>query len=168
MLFSYLNFIFDSGSGSLFSGSSFSGSSFSVQPAFGRARTLDGSLTNLSKPRAWKPLGEFSNPESGDNFEIYGKRNVPQIMFRCHQLLGFSTGSPISWNFENKRNTVFVLLLVCLYSLSVISGWVRVILSAFYRETSKNCSKLPRPTQKSHSMNKDTQGAGQIKYFFYF
>ena len=65
MLFPYLNFIFDSGSGSLFSGSS-----FSVQPAFGRARTLDGSLTNLSKPHAWKPLGEFSNPELGDNFEI--------------------------------------------------------------------------------------------------
>ena len=29
------------------------------------------------------------------------------------------TGSPISWKFKNKRNTWFILLLVCLYSLEI-------------------------------------------------
>ena len=47
-----------------------------------------------------------------------------------------TTGSPISWKFKNKnkRNTRFILLLVCLYSLGVVSGrckWFWVILSDF-------------------------------------
>ena len=104
------------------------------------------------------------------------------VMFLCKFVLRFligdsisrdhkyekPTGSPISWKFKNKRNTWFVLLLVCLYSSSVISGWVWVILSNFSMSPCKKRSKSPGPTQKSHSMNKDTQVARQIQYFFYF
>ena len=40
----------------------------------------------------------------------------------CQILVTQSTGSPISWKFRNKRNTWFILVLVCLYSLAVVSG----------------------------------------------
>ena len=45
------------------------------------------------------------------------------LMYRISHSSHLLTGTPISWKFKNKRNTCFVLLLVCLYSFSVISGW---------------------------------------------
>ena len=68
---------------------------------------------------------------------------------------------------------------MCLYSLSVISGcWVifwffdvsTLWEKCSYRETSKNCSKSPRPTQKSHSMNKahKEQDKSSISFIFKF
>ena len=98
------------------------------------------------------------------------------VSFFC---TNYATGTPISWKFKNKRNTWFILLLVCLYSLSVISGcWVifwffdvsTLWEKCSYRETSKNCSKSPRPTQKSHSMNKahKEQDKSSISFIFKF